>query len=156
LSRSMGWGLRTARRPFAMWPGRTWAMQDFPIEFSGTRRSPPSIRTMTLAESGFTGFLREDRTRSAGCCFIPSSTRFVYHPAAVTTIEWTRSGGTSSGWVGRSGLSMLQRPMLITYRGCRASCCSFAPGAVLKSVQRCMLIGKHFAGDDGYHIYETT
>ena len=44
-----------------------------------------------------------DRIRWAGCCSIPSSTRSWSPIAAATTTAWTRSGGTSSGWVGRVG-----------------------------------------------------
>ena len=43
--------------------------------------------------------------------------------AAATTTGWTRSGGTSSGWAGRSARTTRRRRTWTTPTGCRASCC---------------------------------
>ena len=43
---------------------------------------------------------------------------------AATTTAWTRSGGTSSGWDGRSAPSTPPRPTSTTPTSCRARCCS--------------------------------
>ena len=49
------------------------------------------------------------RTRSARCSSIRISTRRRCRTPAATTIAWTRSGGTNSGWDGRSGRSTQRR-----------------------------------------------
>ena len=56
---------------------------------------------------------RPERAR-ARCSSIPSSTRSRCRFAAATTTAWTRSGGTSSGWAGRSGRSTRPRPTSTT------------------------------------------
>ena len=54
------------------------------------------------AASASTAHRPADRTRSAACSSIRSSTTPPCRPPAATTTGWTRSGGTSSGWDGRS------------------------------------------------------
>ena len=66
------------------------------------------------------------RPERAGRAPLPSrnSTRSVFRPAAATTTGWTRSGGTSSGWAGRSGPNTPPPRTWTTPTGSRASCCS--------------------------------
>jgi hypothetical protein len=75
----------------------TSAMPVFPIEYSGTKPWRRNIRGTTSRESVFTEDRQADRMRSAGYCFIPSSTKLPFRTPAVTTTAWTRSGGTNSG-----------------------------------------------------------
>ena len=58
------------------------------------------------------------------CSSTRSSTRSPCRRPAATTTGWTRSGGTSSGWAGRSARSTRPRRTSTTRTSCRASCCS--------------------------------
>ena len=122
-SRWTAWARRTARRRFTTSRGRTSRMPASPIASSGTRRSPRRTRGTTSRASASTAARRAARIRWARCSSIPSSTRSRSRMPAVTTIAWTRSGGTSSGWAGRSARSIPLRQTSITRICCRASCC---------------------------------
>ena len=102
-------GDRTGRRRSTTSRGRTSATPASPIGSSGTRRSPRSIRSTTSRASASTAARRADRMRSAALLFHPRllQGRRCRTPA-VTTTAWTRSGGTSSGWDGRSDRSTRQ------------------------------------------------
>jgi hypothetical protein len=108
----------------------------FPDRILGTRRSRRSTRTTTSRASGSTADRPADRTRSAACSSTRSSTRPASPTPAATTIGWTRSGGTSSGWDGRSGRSTPPRRMSTTRIGCRATCCSSSASSTRTSIRR--------------------
>lgn len=57
------------------------------------------------------------------CCFIRSSMWRVWPIQGVTTTAWTRSGGTSSGWAGRSARGTPHRRTWRMPRACRGICC---------------------------------
>ena len=76
------------------------------------------------------------RTRSAGCCSSRSSTRPRCRPPAATTTGWTRSGGTSSGWDGRSARTTPRRPTSTMPTGCRATCCWSSARWTTTSIRR--------------------
>jgi dipeptidyl aminopeptidase/acylaminoacyl peptidase len=76
------------------------------------------------AKSGSTADRPEARTRSAACCSTRTSTRWRSRTTGATTTAWTRSGGTSSGWAGRSMSRTARRRTSTTHHGCRARCCS--------------------------------
>ena len=88
---------------------RTSATPASRIASSGTRPSPRSTRTTTSRASASTARRPADRTRRAAA--VPSGVlqgRGRRTPAATTT-AWTRSGGTSSGWAGRSARTTRRR-----------------------------------------------
>ena len=122
--RSTAWAPTTARRRFTTWRGRTSATRVSPIAFSGTRRSRQSTGGTTSRVWDSTARPPADRTRWADCSFIQSSIKSPTPILAATTTGWTRSGGTSSGWAGRSGPSTPRRPTWRTRANSRAPCCS--------------------------------
>ena len=86
------------------------------------------------------------------CCSIRSSTRSSSPTAAATTTAWTRSGGTSSGWAGRSARSTPRRPTSTTPTGCRARLLIIVgemdnnvdPASSLQVVNALVKANKHF------------
>jgi hypothetical protein len=69
-----------------------------------------------ITASASTAHRRAARTRSARCSSTATSTRPPCRPRAATTTGWTRSGGTSSGWDGRSARSTPPRRTSTTRR----------------------------------------
>ena len=74
--------------------------------------------------------------RSAGCCSSRSSTRSRCRRPAATTTGWTRSGGTNSGWDGRSDRNTPNRRTSTTPTGCRARSCSSSARWIRTSIRR--------------------
>ena len=66
---------------------------------------------MDISRVGIYGTSRATRARSARCSRMEISTRPRCRIAAATTTAWTRSGGTSCGWAGRSARIMRSSPM---------------------------------------------
>ena len=94
-----------------------------------------SVRTTSRAWAS-TAARPAARTRSARCCSIPSSTRSRCPMSAATTTAWTRSGGTSSGWDGRSARSIRPRPTSTTRGGCREASCWSRRNSTPTSIRR--------------------
>ena len=88
----------------------------FPIASCGTRRSRRSIRTTTSRAWGSTAPPPAGRVRWGPSSSTATSTRPRCPRQAATTTGWTRSGGTSSGWDGRSARSTPPRPTWTTRR----------------------------------------
>ena len=64
------------------------------------------------------------RTPLGGVLFHPEFYKVARRPtAAATTTGWTRSGGTSSGWAGRSARTTRRRRTWTTPTSSRANCC---------------------------------
>ena len=121
--RSTAWARRIGRRRSTTSRGRTSATPASRIASSGTRPWPRSIRGTTSRASASTARPPADRTRSARSSSTRSSTRWRCPRPAATTTAWTRSGGTSSGWDGRSVRST-RRPRTSTTRtASRVTCC---------------------------------
>ena len=132
-----GMGTSNRSKAFHDVAGRTWATPASPIASCGTRRSRRSIRTTTSAASASTARRPAGRTRSARCSFTATSTRPPCRRRAATTTGWTRSGGTSSGWAGRSGPQYaggVQRRQ--RQEADRASCCSSSASWTPTSIRR--------------------
>ncbi len=66
---------------------------------------------------------RRSELASAGCCSTRTSTRSRSRSTAATTTAWTRSAGTSSGWVTRSTNATASPRTSTTPAGCRGRCC---------------------------------
>ena len=122
-------GMGTANRSKAFHDvaGRTSATPASRIASSGTRRWRRSIRTTTSRASASTARRPAGRTRRARCSSIPSSTRWRVRTAAATTTGWTRSGGTSSGWAGRSARTTPRRRTSTTRTSCKGKLLLLVP-----------------------------
>ena len=110
------WARATAPRPSTTSAARTSPTPASPTASSGTRPWRPRTRPTTSPGSASTGTPPAARTPSPASSSTPSSTRPASPPAAATTTAWTRSGGTSSGWAGRSGPSTPPPPTSTTPR----------------------------------------
>ena len=93
------------------------------IASCGTRPPPRSTPPTTSRGSASTAARPAARTRSAGCCSIPTSTRPRCRSPAATTTAWTRSAGTSSGWASRWTIATANRRTSTTPASCRGRCC---------------------------------
>ena len=72
-----------------------------------------------IARVGLYGNSAGGQNSLGGLLFHPEFYKAAVSSAAVTTIAWTRSGGTSSGWDGLSVPSTLRRRTLTTHTVCR-------------------------------------
>ncbi len=98
----LAWAPRIARRRFTTSHGRTSRTRGSPTAFCGTRRRRAATRRTTSHGSASTAPRPGARVRWGPSSSTPSSTRSPCRPWDATTTAWTRSGGTSSGWDGRS------------------------------------------------------
>ncbi len=87
-----------------------------------------------ITRVGIYGGSAGGRTRWAACCFTRSSTRWPCPMPAATTTAWTRSGGTSSGWAGRSARSIRRPPTSTTPIGFKGSFCSWSGSWIPTSI----------------------
>ncbi len=89
----------------------------FPDRIRGSRPRRPSIPIWICRESAFTARRPAARTRSAALLFTAISTKRPSPIAAVTTIAWTKSGGTSCGWAGPSGREYAAQSNVVNAHG---------------------------------------
>ena len=99
--RSTAWARRTAPRRFTTFAGRTRRRRA-----AGSHRLDEGGRgEVPLSGShrvGVYGASAGGQNSLGRCLSTRTSTRSAWRPAAATITAWTRSGGTSSGWAGRS------------------------------------------------------
>jgi hypothetical protein len=124
----------------------------FPDRIIWHKASPRSTRHTTSRASGSTARQPADRTPPAACCSTRSSTRWRCPTPGVTTTAWTRSGGTSSGWAGRSVHSTRRPQTWSTRRTSRAGCklvvpeldTNVDPASTMQVVNALVRAGKEF------------
>ena len=119
--RSTAWARPTGRRRSMTWRSRTSATPGFPdriLWHKAIAAKYPCVRHHARRHLRHVG----RRTELDGRRALPSGVlqgRRRHRTPAATTTAWTRSGGTSSGWAGRSVRTTRRRRTWSTRRSCK-------------------------------------